>query len=1010
MFRHAGVALLRASTDPGGLELPEALAAEGPDALTHHATWLAGVWERPEVRAALTVASPALAARIGALVSAREPDAGQVRRAVIALASYLLRWERRATPFGLFAGAGLARIGGPVRARWAGHRPLVRADAGWLGAIVARLHGCRELLDRLPVVASDTAVDRGGRLAAPGPPPDASPLDLAPAEVSVRRTAPVRAVLKAAAGPVPLGKLARQLAADFPGTSPERIGALASELLTQGVLVSGLRAPMTSTDPLGHVCGRLREAHAGEIPQISGEVRELAAINRGLRTARAACLLPDEALTARMKALNQAAETPSLVDTAVDCDVRVPDAVAREACAAAGVLHRATPCPDGYLAWVAYHQRFLDRYGPGVPVPLLDLTADSGLGYPAGYLGAAREPVPRPLTRRDATLLGLIQRAMAAGEDEIVLTEELIAGLNDGEREDISVPSRAEIAVEIRAASPEALDRGRFTLLVTGVPRPGSSMLGRHAHLLAEADRDLLAGTFGACEPGAVAAQLSFAPRKRRNENVARTCQLLPAIIPIGEHREPSGNLIPLGDLAVTADEDRFFLVRMPAGQRVEPRVTHALEAGTHTPPLARFLAEVTTARCAAYQAFDFGAAARLPYLPRIQYRKTILSPARWLLTARDLPGPGATAAEWDEALRAWRARWRVPDHVAIAEHDRRQPADLRHPVHRMILRSRLGRAGRLELREAAAPEDLGWLGRAHELVIPLVKTITTIRPMTPASRTGAGHLPGRSDILYARLSGHPGRFDEIITSHLPVLVTALGDRTDRWWFSRDQAGGRDADPYLGIYLVLASAASYGEAAAELAAWADCLRRCRLLASLRFDTYFPKTGCFGYGDVMDSAQDVFAADSAAALAQITLATRAGVDRRALTAASMTGLAAGFASCTDEGMSMLLDALPREHVRTDPGLRDQALRFASDHSDLASLPGGADVIAAWQQRGKALDGYRRRLAGSRDPARVLRALVESQTIRSAGMGSSDRQAARHLARACALRRLAAGAGR
>lgn len=1005
-----GAAMLRASTHPGGLEFPESLAAEGPDAAARQAAWLADVWRRPSLRAALNVASPALASQVDALVSAREPDAGQVHRAVVSMVSYLLRWERRATPFGLFAGVGLARIGGMAQTRWTGHRVQVRADAGWLGGIVSRLHECRELLDRLPVVAADPAVVRGDRLTAPGPPPDAKPLELAPVEVSVRCTAPVRAALGAAREPVPFGKLVRQLAADFPTALPERIGALASELVTQGFLMSDLRAPMTSIDALEHACDRLRETRADEIPQVADLVRELTAIDGALQAARAASAIPGEPVATRMRMLSQAVETPLLVDTAMDCDIRIPGAVAQEAADAAGVLHRVTPYPNGYPAWADYHQRFLDRYGLGALMPVADLIADSGLGFPAGYLGSAREPAPRKVTRRDEVLLALVQHGMADSDDEIVLTDRVIADLSDGgDLQKTDAASRAEIAVEIRAVSLEALRRGRFTLMVTGVPRADSSMIGRHAHLLPDDDRDLIASTFAECEPGTVPAQLSFTPRKRRNENVARTCQLLPTIIPVGEHRDSNVNAIPFTDLAVTADETKFFFVRLSTGQRIEPRVTHALEAGVHTPPLARFLAEITTARCAAYKAFDFGVAARMPYLPRVRYRRTILSPARWLLSARDLPGSGVPPAEWDKRLHAWRTRWRVPDHVAIVEHDRRQPIDLRHPVHRMILRARLQRADQLELREASAPEDFAWLGRAHELVLPLARTCAE-EPTTPAvrrtltARPDASHLPGRAGILYAQVYGHPVRFDEVLTGHLPRLITALGDRATGWWFSREHTG-HDDDLCLGIYLALASAEVYGDAAKELAVWGEALRDHRLLTGLTLGTYEPKTWCYGHEGSPDGAHSVFAADSEAALAQLIVSMRTDVDRRALAAASMADMATGFAESPDEGMGWLLRALPQEHVRVDLGLREQALRLASAHGELVSRPCGADVIAAWKRRAAALDAYRSRLAGTRDPVTVLRALMESQTIRSVGIGSSARQEARYLVRACALRYLA-----
>ncbi|MGH3869244.1 MAG: hypothetical protein ACRDQ4_24675 [Pseudonocardiaceae bacterium] len=53
VYRWAGAALLRASTDPGGLDLPENLDLFGEDSAQQGLAWLSAVWQREEVRAAL---------------------------------------------------------------------------------------------------------------------------------------------------------------------------------------------------------------------------------------------------------------------------------------------------------------------------------------------------------------------------------------------------------------------------------------------------------------------------------------------------------------------------------------------------------------------------------------------------------------------------------------------------------------------------------------------------------------------------------------------------------------------------------------------------------------------------------------------------------------------------------------------------------------------------------------------------------------------------------------------
>ncbi|SES45443.1 lantibiotic dehydratase [Actinokineospora terrae] len=1005
-------AVLRASTYQGELDMPDVHDLMGDSAI-RSLGWLAAQWQRAEIRSAVTYASPALSRQIDEMVAAGSQESKALRRVVISLASYLLRWKQRATPFGLFAGVSSAQIGTTAKVRWGtAHRVAIRADAAWLGDVVANLHRCAPLLERLSVVVNNAGSHRGDRFVAPGPVPDGSGHDLAPIEISVRLTRPIQAALVAARKPLRFSELRDLLIKQFPKASAGQVHNMLAGLVDQGILISSLSPPMDCVDTLGYVQAELEVIDAKEVVEIAATVHEIAAIHQLLVVVDPVASVHDIALINRMRRLSAIADMPLLADTALDCNVELPDQVVREVRDAVHVLHRLSPFPLGYPAWRDYHFRFRARYGIGALVPVLELVADSGLGLPASYLGSSRGRDARQASERDDKLLTLIQRTAQGPTDEIVLTDQVIGDLAPSNPADLHLPGRVEMAVEIRSASVEELTRGRFTLVVTGTPRPGSSMTGRHAHLLSKDGRGAAVATFAKASPGAIAAQLVFAPRKRRNENVVRTERLLPHVIPLAEHHGQSEDEIDLADLGVTADDRRFYLVQISTGRRVEPRVTHALEAGVHTPPLARFLAEITTARASVYKAFHFGAAAKLPYLPRVRYRRTVLSPARWLLLAKDLPGSSLPLATWEAGLDAWRRQWRVPDHVSLVELDRRQPVDLGCPLHRVLLRSRLNRSSQLELREASAPEDLAWLGHAHEVLVPMVlaSTDTAGQPSTTLPQQvvapNAGHLPGNSPVLYAQLYGHPGRFDEILTDHLAQLLHAFGEAPPSWWFRRHRQMSRpDADQYLALYLRLPESSAYDAAARRIAAWANSLRDKHLLSRLALTTYEPQTGRFGHGVAMERAYDVFAADSMAALAQIITATRAGVHPQVMAAASFVDLTATFIGSSLAGTEWLVRELHQEHGRLEPTLRDRALGLVEPHgtwSALRVLPGGADVVTAWRKRAVALSAYREVLRQQRPPLTVLPSLLHLHHIRAVGVDPVLERVTGRLARACALR--------
>ncbi|MGR6919382.1 lantibiotic dehydratase family protein [[Actinomadura] parvosata] len=541
-------------------------------------------------------------------------------------------------------------------------------------------------------------------------------------------------------------------------------------------------------------------------------------------------------------------------DVTLDARIAVPEVVLQEAARAVTVLLRLATEPFGRTAWMDYHARFLARYGPGTLIPVKELVADSGLGYPGGYLGAPRaRPTWRTVTDRDATLLALIQEAAQSGVDEITLTEADIIALTVGDHDTVVLPHRIEVGVALSAPSSQAINQGEFDLRITANPRAHTSMTGRFAHLLDADDRARLAASHSA-GADAVVMQLSFPPRRPRNENLARVPPLLPAVVHLGE-LPAGGGAIGVEDLAVTADSTHMHLVQRSTGRRLIARLPPALDTTVQIPPLARFLAQIADA----YKPFNYGVARTLPHLPRIRYGRTVLAPARWLLTTADVPGSGQG---WDAALKAWRWRWRTPARVLLCHEDLRLPLDLDQAVDRAVLQTRLERTERVELQEDDSPHGRGWIGRPAELLIPM----TAITP--PHRGLPATADPGAAALVCAHLIGNPARFDDILTKHLPPLADELADLVTCWWVRRHRDMIQpDAPQYLAVYLRLADPGQYGPVAARLAAFAARLGMLGLLpAQFAVTTRREQPGRYGEASALAAAEQAFAADTRAAIA------------------------------------------------------------------------------------------------------------------------------------------------
>ncbi|MFE9241896.1 lantibiotic dehydratase [Streptomyces sp. NPDC007007] len=972
-------------------------------------TWLREVWADEATAEAVEHSSPALAVQVRAVCTAENPPHRDARRAVLSVARYLLRAQHRATPFGLFAGVTTAAFGPRVRADWGEeHVAVGRAGAEWLAAVVERLEFCPELLDRLPVVVNNTVTSRGDRLIVPFQ-PDVNDDRMRAVEASLALTKPVRAVLAVTRTPIRCGALVEKLRVKFPEAGPEIVRRLLAELVRRRVLITSLHAPSTETDALGYLLDQLDAIGVDDLASVAETARELHAVRMGLK--ECATRGGRDSTAARMRALVPGLRRhPVALDLRLDAQLVLPEEVAREIECAAFILARVSTRPYGTAAWNAYHQRFYERYGTGTMVPLAEAVADNGTGYPDGYPGSPDGSRRPRVSARDDALVRLAQGAALDGRDEVVLTDEQIDVLDVGPDEP-RLPPHLEVGVRVHAASVEDLQGGRFRLEVVSVSRGAGVSTGRFLGVLAPSKRQDLAAELADLPAGdsdTMPAQLSFPPLLPESAHVTRAPQVLPTVISLQEHRAPKDTVLTPGELAVGCDGRRMYLAAPERGHRVEAVGMNALNLHTHTPPVARFLAELSRAQCAQVTAFDWGVAAAMPFLPRLRYGRTVLTPARWRLGASELPGRARPRTEWDTALSEWRAQRGLPRRVLLVEDDRRLFLDLDEAGHRTLLLRHLDRSHQAVLIEAPEPETYGWCGgRAHEIVVPLRATRSPSWPPLPvptqARVLSSAQLqtPAASSVLLAALYGDPRRQDTLLSQHLPGLLERLGNPP--WWFIRF----RDPDQHLRVRIALPDRRTFAQTVRTVSAWADDLRSVGLLADLRYPTSYREMGRWGSGAAWEAAEKVFRADSRSVLAQLAEPQRPA--QRALVATHTVAIASAFLGSAEAAMRWLADHVSPTAPASVPRPQfSEAVRLANPTDDWAALrevQGGDAIVSGWAERDAALAAYRLHLPGPDTQGiavdDVLTSLLHVHFVRHVAVNFPEEEVCLYLARAAAL---------
>ncbi|AEY93192.1 Lantibiotic dehydratase domain protein [Streptomyces hygroscopicus subsp. jinggangensis 5008] len=1002
VYQHTGAALLRAAAAP-----LTALPSSWPDPHDTDAVsdWLRDVCRHRVFADAIRQASGDLAARLNDICSGRPVHPRQIRRAYLATVSYVLRATGRPTPFGLFAGVAAAGIGREPHVRWGdADRAVIRADTEWLDDVCTRLESIPELLDRLSVVLSSLAMPRGDRLHVQHG---------GPRGASLRRSRVVRLIEKHTTRPVRVTALLAELDRAFPDADTARARALIASLMAQKFLLTNLRAPMTETDPLGHVVGELKAIDAESVPAAAGILDGLLAVQEAFREHNAAPArdqdIPREAAVRNCRNVSAAARSPIAVDLVLDADVQIPRSVVRQMERAADALLRLTRQPAGQGVWRDYHAAFWERYGSGTLVPVKDVIDPvAGLGYPAEYPGSRRLAARPMVSERDGRLLAVAWEAATAGSREIVLTEELVDQIAGAPAVSETAPPSVEMCARIHAHDLQALRDGHFTVTVTPA-RSAGTLTSRFTPV---ATGSGLEGVYRQVLPsieGALTAQLSFPGLYAHIENVARIPAYLPHVISLGEHR-PAGEkveVIDVDDLAVTATANRLYLVSRSRRQVIDPQVFHAMALEKQPPLLARFLAHLTRAFGPAWTGFDWGPqAARLPFLPRVRYDKTILSPARWYLSADSLPPAKEDSGRWMDALASWRKMWQCQGPVELRDDDRALRLMLDVPAHAAILREHLNRNGQAVLTEAPPEDGFGWIGgRVHEVAVPMTSTRSLLpNPLSgrlPVQRNRTlGPLPAApaAPWVNVQLYAHPDLHDELIAQGVATFAPRLQDHPD-WWFIRYRTP-HGAD-HIRLRVRAASAGQRSAYTEAIGTWAAILHNCGMISDLAFTTYTPEIGRYGSGRTLARAEAVFVADSYVAATALAGTTAPGAHGHALTAVGMVDIACGLLGA-DEGLRWLAERPVRAAAGRDA--TDQAIDLIRAGNP-AARGWSAALADAWHRRSEALARYRELLDDGMDVDAVLESLLHMHHNRMRGVNRDDEKACRRIARQTAIACLA-----
>lgn len=856
--------------------------------------------QMPQVERALAVASPSLLEGLSSVLQGKA-NPKRTKKVLSGLLRYLVRMSTRPTPFGLFSGVALGSFAESTAAMLevpALERLRTRPDMQWLLTALKNIEERPALRELLPVWSNQLAYIAGGRVLLPNTDTYGQRDNQA---VSLRATAVVRKALELAGEPLPYAQLAESLLQAFPGATPAQVNRLLQQLWEHGLLLSTLHPPLTDAQPVRYLAEKL-PAH----PEASEIKASLTALAREAATFDAAGLDgPLDPLTriAHLQAaLTPAEKTLPLLQVDSTLALSAPTLhreIGEAAARIADLLLRLTPIPRGPSALETYRRVFLEKYGLGAEVPLLDLLSpEHGLDAPPDYTQPPRfsaldsSTAPSPQAKRYEHLLQtLVLEAVNRGRLEIQLDEAVLARLQQWTPDPQQAPSSLEIYLQVHAADRQALDRGEWCAVLS--PNPGSPnagrTFGRFFDMLGEPGIEALREILRmeeALAPETIFAELSYQHRQGRVSNVAIRPALRTYEIAVGTTPSvPPERVIALSDLVVGISQDRFYLRSKRLGKRVVVCQLHMLSS-LQAPNVCRFIEQIAFDGRPAFAGFHWGALAASPFLPRVTVRhgakaSLVLAPATWNLHAETivLEENNQTETGWFQEVQRWREQWRVPRYLYLVQADNRLLLDLEHPLLLAELRAELHTLKgehTLTLQEVLPDFEHLWLtdrqGAAYfsEIVVPLLRrhTSTPSAPV-PAAEASAASLhtvpehirvahPG-SRWSYVKLYAPPAQQEEIIAGPMRQLIAHLREeqRMDRWFFLHYA----DPQPHLRLRVHASSEEQCWPLLQTVLAWSRQLTERDLIQHCMLDAYEREVARYGGPEAIDVLEQVFSVDS-----------------------------------------------------------------------------------------------------------------------------------------------------
>lgn len=536
-----------------------------------------------------------------------------------------------------------------------------------------------------------------------------------------------------------------------------------------------------------------------------------------------------------------------------------------------------------------FKKRFSDQYEYR-EIPLVQaLDTDTGIGYSLATNGNVeplpllnRLVMPQQVKKPEFVFDEFVQMVyekmkhhLKSGVAEVRITDDDIDRLLKDHPDPVPEAESSFSLGNLVASSQEELDRGNYRFFARHINAPYASKILARFSCADPQLRSYLTAIMKAeeeCNPDVIFAEIVHIPEDTRLTNIVMRPRLRAYEMPfLCQSATDAEFSIPASDLLIKIRDGRIVLRSQRLDKEVQPRLTnsHNYVGGL---PLYKFLCDLQFDGIRQGFKWEWKFLAGEPFLPRVTYRKFIISKAKW-----NLKQLSPAESNPEEHIDRLRAIYKIPRYVVIAADDNELLIDLDSPFCRKHLLAELKKKSVILTEFLALPgqcpvkDEAG--SYAAEIVIPAGAVIpgavipdSPSRSYEPVAQPVIKRvfLPG-SEWLYIKLYASNRTLEHILGDVIYPFAADLMENhvIEKWFFIRYN----DPESHLRIRFYNASAGKdwialiLGRLETLLAPWMEE----GLLVRQTLDTYQREIERYG-ASTMELCEQLFYTDSRAVAA------------------------------------------------------------------------------------------------------------------------------------------------